>query len=136
MPKQRSTRGAPVKRKASRRTAAIGSGGGNPDGIPLTKEDISKYTDSARKLVLGAWPEIVRGLIKKAAEGGYQQAKLLLDVCNLIEPDGSPFEEKRKRQLCDALMEGLELSSVKPEPELEVTEGTQPVRVFPALNEI
>lgn len=124
MPKQRSTRGAPAKRKNLRKNAAGGSGGGNPDGIPLTEDNISKYTDSARQLVFEAWPEIVQGLIKKAAEGGYQQAKLLLDVCHLIEPDGSLFEEERQRQLCDVLMEGLELFPGNTGHESEVKEDT------------
>lgn len=71
-------------------------------------EDISKYAELARQLVLEAWPEIVRGLIQKAASGGYQQAKLLFDVCNLNELDTGAASEVKRRQLCDVLLEGLD----------------------------
>ncbi|MGC1782762.1 MAG: hypothetical protein WA708_09605 [Acidobacteriaceae bacterium] len=64
----------------------------------------------ARGLVLAAWAEIVGGLIKKAAEGGYQQAKLLLELCELENPVKTEMEDRRRAQLCDVLMEQLVLS--------------------------
>lgn len=59
----------------------------------------------ARKLVLAEWTAIVRGLIKKAKSGGYQQTKLLLDLCEITGTDASQLNDQRKRQLCDALLE-------------------------------
>ncbi len=83
-----------------------------------TEEDMSQYAEQARRLVLEAWPEIVRGLIKKAASGGYQQAKLLLELCDLANADVSTVNEQRRQQLCDALLEGLGLSPDKPDDEV------------------
>ncbi|MBA3916561.1 MAG: hypothetical protein H0X25_22490 [Acidobacteriales bacterium] len=79
---------------------------------------MSQYAEQARRLVLEAWPEIVRGLIKKAASGGYQQAKLLLELCDLANADVSTVNEQRRQQLCDALLEGLGLSPDKPDDEV------------------
>lgn len=89
------------KRKKNSRKRA------DADGILTTEEDISKYAELARQLVLAAWPDIVHGLIEKAASGGYQQAKLLFDVCNLNDPDAGIASEAKRRQLCDVLLEGL-----------------------------
>jgi hypothetical protein len=64
-----------------------------------------------RSLVLKAWPEIVRGLIEKAVGGGYQQAKLLLELCDFPAQASSWSKQEDKQQLCDALLEGLRLTS-------------------------
>lgn len=47
--------------------------------------------------------------------GGYQQAKLLLDLCELDSFESPQSSELNQQQLCDALLEGLRLQSPKPE---------------------
>lgn len=112
MPKQSST----GKTRTGVRDAACGkrkrkAGRLKADGIPSGKEDISKYAELARQLVLAAWPEIVQGLIEKASSGGYQQAKLLFDVCNFNEPDISATSAAKRRELFDVLLESLEMTN-------------------------
>jgi hypothetical protein len=63
--------------------------------------------------VLKAWPEIVRGLIDKAIGGGYQQAKLLLELCDFPTQASSSSVDEGKQQLCDALLEGWRLTSAE-----------------------
>ncbi|HET9087310.1 MAG TPA: hypothetical protein VFN53_07300 [Acidobacteriaceae bacterium] len=65
------------------------------------------YSELARFLVLASWPDIVQGLITKAVAGGYQQAKLLLDLCALTQVDASHLNDERKQNLCDALLQEL-----------------------------
>ncbi|MEO6829623.1 MAG: hypothetical protein ABI164_07410, partial [Acidobacteriaceae bacterium] len=119
MPKPSSTGCAAAKRKPSRKGAAtarkrpgldeIAIGSGNPP----REEDVTQHTEVARELVLAAWPGIVQGLIKKAKGGGYQQTKLLLDLCEITGTDTSQLNDQRRRQLCDALLEGLGLQAVQ-----------------------
>lgn len=77
----------------------------------LPSEITDRHTEMARQLVLASWSAIVQGLIKKAKAGGYQQTKLLLDLCALTDIDASQLNEQHKQQLCDALLDGLRLSS-------------------------
>lgn len=90
--------------------------GRDVDGVLSTEEDIAKYTNLARKLVLAAWPKIVRGLIEKATDGNYQQAKLLVELCELTHADANELNEHRKQQLCDVLLDELLI-----EPDLDET---------------
>jgi hypothetical protein len=129
VPKERSTRRAPAKRRPPRKSAVRTNGGQRADGSvpaggnlsvsgnPSTEESITKHTALARGLVLKSWTGIVQGLIKKAKTGGYQQTKLLLDLCELTNADGSLLNEQRRQQLCDTLLEGLGLPSAQPEDE-------------------
>ncbi len=89
------------------------------DGNLLREEDVTQHTEMARALVLAAWPGIVQGLIKKAKSGGYQHAKLLLELGALTGTDNSQLNNQRQRQLCDALLDGLGL----PEKQLEDAEA-------------
>jgi hypothetical protein len=114
VPKQRSTRSIPAKRRSYRKKKAGADTGWDVDGNLSLEETITKYAEQARGLVLAAWPEIVQGLIKKATSGGYQQTKLLLDLCDLTNMDASQLNEQRKEQLCDVLLEGLSLSLAQP----------------------
>ncbi len=70
-----------------------------------------QYCDLVRKQVLAAWPQILQGLIEKARAGGYQQAKLLLDICDLASAEPLQSSQQSKQQLCDALLDGLRFSS-------------------------
>lgn len=65
--------------------------------------------EQARQLVLAEWSRIIEGLIGKAVEGGYQQAKLLFDLCNWSDAESAGLNEQRRAQLCDALLEQIEL---------------------------
>lgn len=78
-------------------------------GNPQRQENFARHAELARKLVLQAWPEIVSGLIKKAAGGGYQHTKLLLELCEIADKEDSQLDNQRKEQLCDALLGGMGL---------------------------
>lgn len=112
VPKQCSTRGAAGTRTRSGRAAGASSGRGG-DENPPRERDITKYSRIARRLVQEAWPEIVGALIAKARSGRYHEIKLLIELCDLSNTDATQWKDERQRQLCDALMDGLELS---PEP--------------------
>lgn len=128
MPRQGSTRRAPAKRGPRKR----GTAGNSSTAVwktPATREERAAWTEKAHALILAAWPAIVEGLIAKAAEGGYQQAKLLLD---LIESAGSQADmevrEMQQKQLLDVLLADL---GVTPEEtaaagSLETTERHPP----------
>jgi hypothetical protein len=111
VPKGRTTRKAPVKRRATRKTAAgRGKEGGSGKRAARNgrgKAAIPKYVLPARELVVESWPDIVQGLIRKAAHGGTQQAKLLVEMYNLSSAGPAETFEERKQQLCDVLMQGL-----------------------------
>lgn len=81
-----------------------------PSPRPATSELAAYCTESARRLVLASWNAIIQGMIEKAMAGGHQQAKFLVDLCSLPDPEATELNEERKRQLCDALLEGLDLS--------------------------
>lgn len=86
--------------------------GNNNGGTVEDKQQIAvDHAEVARSLVLAAWAEIVGGLIKKAADGGYQQAKLLLELCGLESPDATELDNRRTEQLCDILLERMVGSS-------------------------
>jgi hypothetical protein len=85
----------PAEKRVGRRT------------VNRTQED---YTSLARNLVLRSWAGIIQGLIDKALAGGYQQTKLLLDLCELSKADAKQAQEKDKQQLCDVLLSGLRIS--------------------------
>ena len=75
--------------------------------VAKTDED---YTDLARSLVLSSWPYIIQGLIDKALDGGYQQTKLLLELCGLTKVDARQITDSGKQQLCDALLNELQIN--------------------------
>lgn len=95
MPKHTAQSSIPAKNRAGRRT------------VNKIDED---YTSLARNLVLRSWAGIIQGLIDKALAGGYQQTKLLLELCELSKVDANHVTEKDKQQLCDALLSGLGIS--------------------------
>ncbi len=129
MTKQRSPHRAPVKTRASRKTATgANSGVGMDRELPVSgklarAEDTAEHAELARKLVLKSWTGIVQGLIKKAKTGGYQQTKLLLDLCELTK-GGSELSGQHKRQLCDALLEGLGWSPTELQEQADDSEAT------------
>ena len=100
-------RSGPLSENSSRAEAVEVRGRLGENVFLPREENILNYADMARQLVMAAWPEIVRGLIKKAADGGYQQTRLLLDICNLAEPDVP--SQKGTWHLCDVLLEELNL---------------------------
>lgn len=105
--KEDQRRSVPLSENSNRTGAVAINGRQGENGTPLREENILNYADMARELVMVAWPEIVRGLIKKAADGGYQQTRLLLDICNLAESD-APLQNGTWH-LCDVLLEELNL---------------------------
>ena len=64
------------------------------------------YIQQARSLLLASWQQIVQGLIDQAARGGYQQAKMLLELCGITKVGGSTEQGK---SLSDSLLQGLEI---------------------------
>jgi hypothetical protein len=105
--KQRSNRSARIKQRASRKKAPNGDGG----QTEASQEKRTQYYDVARSQVLAAWPKILEGLIEKAMCGGYQQTKLLLDLCDLAAMRPSQSDRQPKEQLCDVLLDRLGLLS-------------------------
>jgi len=75
------------------------------------KDKNAPYLEQTRKLLLAAWSEIVNGLIQKAINGEYQQAKLLISLCELNSSDASKAGMEYKQQLCDVLFERLNLDT-------------------------
>lgn len=115
MPKQRSTRRAPVKGGSVRRKRGDAAKELKAHDLALPERGAERQAELARGLVVAAWPEIVQGLIEKAVDGGYQQTKLLLDLCEFVRSDLSPIDGERPQQLCDVLLEGLGLLRVQGE---------------------
>lgn len=105
--KRCSTPSARGQRRGQNKGANAACGGSVEQGA---RREAIHRAEVARRLVLSAWAEIVGGLIKKAVEGGYQQAKLLLELCELENPDTTSSDERRRAQLCDVLLEHLPLS--------------------------
>lgn len=83
------------------------------DDVRPTSVSFIDNAQTARQLVTEAWPDIVQGLIKKAIGGGYQQTKILLDLCNFASNDTLQINELEKQDLCDALLQGLGLINVR-----------------------
>lgn len=79
--------------------------------MKVSPKSRAQYYDLVRSQVLAAWPQILQGLIEKAVNGGYQQAKLLLDLCDLAREEPVQSNQQSKQQLCDVLLDGLRLSS-------------------------
>jgi hypothetical protein len=75
----------------------------------LTLGAVEGYRKFARTQVLAAWPEILKGLIEKAMDGGYQHTKLLLDLSQLATKEPRQPGEHPREQLCDALLDNLTL---------------------------
>jgi uncharacterized protein YjbI with pentapeptide repeats len=131
VPKQCSTRSGAAKCKLPRKGAAARKRQDLEENVAVDgnlsqEEDVTQHTELARALVLAAWPGIISGLIEKAQGGGYQQAKLLLDLCELTGTDGSQLNEQRKQQLCDALLEGLRLQAAQVDEAAEMNANQKP----------
>lgn len=110
MSKQRSSRSAFIVKRAARKRAPCANGGQTAD-LKVPPQKKAQYCDVARSQVLAAWPQILQGLIKKAVSGGYQQTKLLLDLCELATTEPLHSSQQSKEQLCDALLDSLRLPS-------------------------
>jgi hypothetical protein len=106
--KERSSRRAPIKEQVPRSRERARVGGQNAD-TGLIAETRKGYRELARSQVLAAWPQILEGLIEKAVGGGYQHAKLLLDLCELATKEPHQSDEHPNEQLCDALLNNLRL---------------------------
>ena len=106
MAKERSSRRAPItKRVTQRRSGArISVQNVDPTVISEKRDGYRKY---ARSQVLSAWPQILQGLIEKAAAGGYQHTKLLLDLSQLTAEQLPQANERTNEQLCDSLLDNL-----------------------------
>lgn len=75
----------------------------------LVEKSVEEPVALARKLVLSSWKGIIQGLIKKAIEGGYQQTKLLLELGQITQDETKCVTESDRQQLCDALLQGLQV---------------------------
>ena len=113
VPKQHSKRSAPATQKVTRKSAP-GFNHGRVENTALSAKGKMHYCELARSEVITAWPRILQGLIDKAMSGGCQQAKLLLELCDLSIADPLPSRQQHQQQLCDALLEGLRLPIPKP----------------------
>lgn len=107
MSKERSSRRAPIKKQVTRNRERTQVGGQNAEKI--NAQTRTGYREVARSQVLAAWPQILEGLIEKAMGGGYQQTKLLLDLCELATKESHHSDGSRGEQLCDALLNNLRL---------------------------
>ncbi|MHB8304145.1 MAG: hypothetical protein ACYDC6_15220 [Acidobacteriaceae bacterium] len=107
MPKQCPTRSSSKKRTGGQSRRKTGKE--VSIGWASSAEHAIEHAELARRLVLASWPAIVQGLINKAMDGGYQQTKLLLELCALTNLDASQLNEQHKQELCDALLDGLGL---------------------------
>ncbi len=94
-----------MSRKDARRSAPAKRRKGT---APVQKLD-QNYVDQARSLVMESWPEIIQGLISKSREGGYQHAKLLIDICGMLKERSHDGETKDEQQLCDVLLKSLQI---------------------------
>jgi len=119
VPKHHATRNAPVRQKVTRKSVPTFNRG-RVENTALSTKGKMPYCELARSEVLTAWPQILEGLIDKAMSGGYQQVKLLLELCDLSSMDPPESKQQHKRELCDALLEGLRLQL--PEPERSMAE--------------
>jgi hypothetical protein len=106
--KERSSRRAPIKKHVTRSRKRAQVGGQNAD-TTLIAETRKGCRELARSQVFAAWPQILEGLIEKAVGGGYQHAKLLLDLCELATKEPHHSDENPSEQLCDALLNNLRL---------------------------
>jgi hypothetical protein len=110
MSKERSNRRAPETIQAFHKRVPNGDVRRNTD-TKTSPSSGDQYYELVRAQVLIAWPQILQGLIEKAMNGGYQQAKLLLDLCDFSREAPVRPSQLSKQQLCDALLDGLTLSS-------------------------
>ena len=108
MSKERSSRRAPIKKQVTQSRERARLGGQNAD-TRLVAETGNGYRELARSQVFAAWPQILEGLIEKAMGGGYQHAKLLLDLCELATKEPHQSDQNPSEQLCDALLNNLRL---------------------------
>jgi hypothetical protein len=106
--KERSSRRAPIRKQATRKRERTRVDGQNAE-TKLIGQTQEGYRELARSEVLAAWPQILEGLIEKAMGGGYQHAKLLLDLCELAGKEPHKSDKRPSEQLCDALLNNLQL---------------------------
>lgn len=111
MPKQCPTRGVRTRQRIARKDTRVTGRRQAAHGGPSTKSQMH-YVVLTRLQVEAVWPKILEGLIEKAMNGGCPQTRLLLDICESTERDGSQSDQRYNQQLCDALLEGLKLSSI------------------------
>lgn len=107
MPKRCSTRRA-KKGKQEVQNKVSEESQWHPANLARSLKDRTHYCELARLQIIAALPGILQGLIEKARSGGYQQAKLLLDLCDVTSIDLSQINQQHTQQLCDALLEGLQ----------------------------
>ena len=112
MPKQCPTRGVRTRQRITRKDTRVAGRRQAARGGPSTKSQMH-YVALTRLQVQAVWPKILEGLIEKAINGGCPQTRLLLDLCESTGIDGSQSDHRYKQQLCDALLEGLKLSSLE-----------------------
>ncbi len=93
MPKHPAISSVPAKKRKSTRAVSL---------------ENEKYTKKARRLVLKSLAGIIQGLIDKASKGGYQHAKLLLDLSGISKASGK-ISSQHKKSLSDALLQGLDI---------------------------
>lgn len=108
MSKQRSSRRASIEKKVTGKQGTGWGVGQDGDGH-VSPQYRSEYFNLARSHVLAAWPQILQGLIEKAMGGGYQQTKLLLDLCDLATRESFHPNQHTGEQLCDVLLNNLQL---------------------------
>lgn len=63
----------------------------------------------ARRQIYKSWKQIVQGLIDQASKGGYQHAKVLLEICGITRLTVNKTQAKEITSLSDRLLQGLEL---------------------------
>ena len=61
----------------------------------------------ARSQILTSWEQIVKGLIDQAVQGGYQHAKMLLELCGISKIEQGKKRPAAKSSLSDQLLKGL-----------------------------
>ncbi len=112
MPKVCSTRSA-KKNKNKTKNKTFDKRQRHPANLAISTKDRTHYCELARPQIIAALPGILQGLIEKAKGGGYQQAKLLLDLCDVANPAPSQINQQHTQQLCDALLEGLQFPAAQ-----------------------
>jgi hypothetical protein len=106
--KERSSRRAPIKKQVTQKRERTRVDGQNAE-TKLIGQTREGYRELARSEVFAAWPQILEGLIEKAMSGGYQHTKLLLDLCELAGKEPHDSDKHPSEQLCDALLNSLQL---------------------------
>ena len=107
MPKQRAPRSA-TKRTYKAKNRLPEENYGHKKTSTISLKGPIHYCELAKLQIIAALPSILQGLIEKAKSGGHQQAKLLLDLCDVTSADPSQSNHQHKQQLCDVLLESLQ----------------------------